>query len=97
MARPISHSAFAHPCRRCLADATRDKFIGDWMTTGDEAIIDEDGYYHFVGREDDVINSAGYRIGPDIYPSVRRNSARLVTIASPMNRMFSTERSAAAL
>jgi acetyl-CoA synthetase len=45
-------------------DATRDKFIGDWMTTGDEAIVDEDGYYHFVGREDDVITSAGYRIGP---------------------------------
>jgi acetyl-CoA synthetase len=46
------------------ADATRDKFLGDWMTTGDEAIVDEDGYYHFVGREDDVITSAGYRIGP---------------------------------
>jgi acetyl-CoA synthetase len=45
-------------------DATRDKFIGDWMTTGDEGIVDEDGYYHFVGREDDVITSAGYRIGP---------------------------------
>jgi len=45
-------------------DATRDKFIGDWMTTGDEAIVDEDGYYQFVGREDDVITSAGYRIGP---------------------------------
>ncbi|MPZ57393.1 MAG: AMP-binding protein [Rhizobiales bacterium] len=45
-------------------DATREKFIGDWMTTGDEAILDEDGYYHFVGREDDVITSAGYRIGP---------------------------------
>jgi len=45
-------------------DATREKFIGDWMTTGDEAIVDEDGYYHFVGRADDVITSAGYRIGP---------------------------------
>jgi acetyl-CoA synthetase len=45
-------------------DATRDKFIGDWMTTGDEAIIDDDGYYRFVGREDDVITSSGYRIGP---------------------------------
>jgi acetyl-CoA synthetase len=45
-------------------DATRDKFIGDWMTTGDEVVVDEDGYYHFVGREDDVITSAGYRIGP---------------------------------
>jgi acetyl-CoA synthetase len=45
-------------------DATRDKFIGDWMTTGDEAIVDDEGYFQFVGREDDVITSAGYRIGP---------------------------------
>jgi acetyl-CoA synthetase len=45
-------------------DATREKFIGDWMTTGDQGRIDEDGYFHFVGRDDDVITSAGYRIGP---------------------------------
>jgi acetyl-CoA synthetase len=45
-------------------DATRDKFIGDWMTTGDQGTVDEDGYIHFVGRDDDVITSAGYRIGP---------------------------------
>jgi acetyl-CoA synthetase len=45
-------------------DATRDKFIGDWMTTGDQGIADADGYVQFVGRDDDVITSAGYRIGP---------------------------------
>jgi acetyl-CoA synthetase len=45
-------------------EATRDKFIGDWMTTGDQGIVDDDGYFHFVGRDDDVITSAGYRIGP---------------------------------
>lgn len=45
-------------------EATRDKFIGDWMTTGDQGVMDEDGYFHFVGRDDDVITSAGYRIGP---------------------------------
>src|ERR1051326_8200027 len=45
-------------------DATRDKFVGDWMTTGDQGIVDEDGYFNFVGRDDDVITSAGYRIGP---------------------------------
>jgi acetyl-CoA synthetase len=45
-------------------DATRDKFIGDWMTTGDQGIADGDGYVQFVGRDDDVITSAGYRIGP---------------------------------
>jgi acetyl-CoA synthetase len=45
-------------------DATRDKFIGDWMTTGDQGEADGDGYVRFVGRDDDVITSAGYRIGP---------------------------------
>ena len=45
-------------------EATRDKFIGDWMTTGDQGVVDEDGYFHFVGRDDDVITSSGYRIGP---------------------------------
>jgi acetyl-CoA synthetase len=45
-------------------DATREKFIGDWMTTGDQGRVDEDGYFHFIGRDDDVITSSGYRIGP---------------------------------
>lgn len=45
-------------------EATRDKFIGDWMTTGDEGVIDDDGYISFVGRDDDVITSSGFRIGP---------------------------------
>jgi acetyl-CoA synthetase len=45
-------------------EATRDKFIGDWMTTGDQGVVDEDGYFTFVGRDDDVITSAGFRIGP---------------------------------
>jgi acetyl-CoA synthetase len=45
-------------------DATREKFIGDWMRTGDQAVADADGYVHFVGRDDDIITSAGYRIGP---------------------------------
>ena len=44
--------------------ATRDKFIGDWMTTGDQGVTDEEGYIAFVGRDDDVITSSGYRIGP---------------------------------
>jgi len=45
-------------------DATRTKFIGDWMTTGDQGVMDEDGYISFVGRDDDVITSSGFRIGP---------------------------------
>jgi acetyl-CoA synthetase len=45
-------------------EATSEKFIGDWMATGDLARQDEDGYVFFVGRDDDVITSSGYRIGP---------------------------------
>jgi acetyl-CoA synthetase len=32
--------------------------------TGDTGTVDEDGYFHFVGRDDDLITSSGYRIGP---------------------------------
>jgi len=45
-------------------EATKDKFIKDWSCTGDLAKKDEDGYFWFVGRKDDLITSAGYRIGP---------------------------------
>jgi acetyl-CoA synthetase len=34
------------------------------MTTGDQGVMDEDGYVSFVGRDDDVLTSAGFRIGP---------------------------------
>jgi acetyl-CoA synthetase len=45
-------------------EATAKKFIGEWMTTGDQGIEDGDGYVYFFGRDDDVITSAGFRIGP---------------------------------
>ena len=44
--------------------ATAENFVGDWCLTGDLAKQDDDGYFWFVGRKDDVITSAGYRIGP---------------------------------
>ncbi|HXV31638.1 MAG TPA: AMP-binding protein, partial [Sinorhizobium sp.] len=44
--------------------ATEAKFIGDWMTTGDQGVMDTEGYFTFFGRDDDVITSSGYRIGP---------------------------------
>lgn len=43
---------------------TAARLRGDWYVTGDRALRDEDGYLWFVGRADDVILSAGYRIGP---------------------------------
>lgn len=39
-------------------------FTGQWYISGDNAVQDEDGYFWFVGRVDDVINTAGERIGP---------------------------------
>ncbi|MDQ2806374.1 MAG: AMP-binding protein [Chloroflexota bacterium] len=45
-------------------EATAGAMRGDWYVTGDRAVKDADGYFWFVGRSDDVIISAGYRIGP---------------------------------
>jgi acetyl-CoA synthetase len=45
-------------------EATERKFVNDWLLTGDMGRRDEDGYFWFAGRSDDVITSAGYRIGP---------------------------------
>lgn len=45
-------------------DATREKYSGPWARTGDLAERDDDGYYWYRGRTDDVIKSSGYRIGP---------------------------------
>jgi acetyl-CoA synthetase len=39
-------------------------FRNDYYFTGDQAYKDDDGYFWFVGRDDDVIKSSGYRIGP---------------------------------
>ncbi len=45
-------------------DGSSAKFIGDWLVTGDQAHLDDEGYVWFAGRDDDLITSAGYRIGP---------------------------------
>ncbi len=44
--------------------ATVEKYVGDWLKTGDQGECDAEGYIRFVGRDDDVITSSGYRIGP---------------------------------
>ena len=57
-------------------EATENKFMGDWLLTGDRARRDSDGYVFFLGRDDDVISSAGYRIGPvEIEDSLLRHPA----------------------
>jgi acetyl-CoA synthetase len=67
-------------------EASREDFEGDWFHTKDAAERDEDGYYWYAGRADDVIISAGYRIGPfEVesacieHPAVREAAA----VASP--------------
>jgi acetyl-CoA synthetase len=67
-------------------DASEETFGGEWFHTKDAAQQDEDGYYWYAGRADDVIISAGYRIGPfEVesacieHPAVREAAA----VASP--------------
>jgi acetyl-CoA synthetase len=70
-------------------EAARETFGGDWFHTKDAATMDEDGYVWYAGRADDVIISAGYRIGPfEVesacieHPAVREAAA----VASPDER-----------
>ncbi|MCP4390173.1 MAG: AMP-binding protein, partial [Gammaproteobacteria bacterium] len=57
-------------------EATAARFCGDWFRTGDFATRDADGYFWFVGREDDVIESGGYRIGPgEVEAALKQHSA----------------------
>src|SRR2546428_12988402 len=59
---------------------------GDWYITGDRAYKDEDGYFWFVGRADDVIISAGYRIGPfEVESALKEHPAiaESAVVASP--------------
>jgi acetyl-CoA synthetase len=56
--------------------ATAEKYVNDWWLSGDLARKDKDGYFWFVGRKDDVITSAGYRIGPaEIEDCLMKHSA----------------------
>jgi acetyl-CoA synthetase len=70
-------------------EAARETFGGDWFHTKDAATADADGYIWYAGRADDVIISAGYRIGPfEVesacieHPAVREAAA----VASPDER-----------
>ena len=45
-------------------EATAKKYAGEFLLTGDLGVQDDDGYFWYVSREDDVITTAGYRVGP---------------------------------
>jgi acetyl-CoA synthetase len=63
-------------------EATAEKVRDGWLHTGDLAEVDEDGYYRFVGRTDDLISSAGHRIGPGEIEEclVRHHSVALAAV-----------------
>ena len=70
-------------------EAARETFGGEWFHSKDAAVMDDDGYVWYAGRADDVIISAGYRIGPfEVesacieHPAVREAAA----VASPDER-----------
>lgn len=67
-------------------EATAAKFVGDWLVTGDTGSCDADGYFWFQGRDDDIISSGSYRIGPgDIEDCLIRHPAVLMAavVGSP--------------
>ncbi len=67
-------------------EETAASWRGEWYLTGDRARQDEDGYLWFIGRADDVIISAGYRIGPFEVESALLQHAAVVesaVVASP--------------
>ncbi|MDZ7713141.1 MAG: acyl-CoA synthetase [Rhodovibrio sp.] len=61
---PVMFLEYLNKPQATRAKFTGDEGGGDWLLTGDTATADADGYLWFVGRDDDVITSAGYRIGP---------------------------------
>jgi acetyl-CoA synthetase len=67
-------------------EATREKFTGEWARMGDLAMQDADGYFWFKGRKDDVIITAGYRVGPtEVENALQRHPAvaMAAVVASP--------------
>jgi acetyl-CoA synthetase/medium-chain acyl-CoA synthetase len=62
-------------------EETGRKFQGDWYLTGDRATRDADGYFRFIARKDDVIKSAGYRIGPFEVESVLLEHPAVLDVA----------------
>ena len=70
---------------RYLNDARQRDYVRDgWNLTGDAYLIDEDGYFHYQARTDDMIVTGGYNIaGPEVEEALlrargRRSSARVV-------------------
>jgi acetyl-CoA synthetase len=96
--QPVARGARGEICLRARSNphyplgywrneqASRETFGGEWFHTKDAAVQDEDGYYWYVGRADDVIIAAGYRIGPfEVESACLEHSAvrEAAAVASP--------------
>lgn len=67
-------------------EATQEKFTGEWARMGDLAMQDDEGYFWFKARKDDVIITAGYRVGPtEVENALQRHPAvaMAAAVASP--------------
>ena len=67
-------------------EATAGSYRNGWIMTGDQGTIDAQGYIRFLGRDDDMVSSAGYRIGPaEVEESLVRHPqvAEVAVIPSP--------------
>jgi acetyl-CoA synthetase len=67
-------------------DRTARSYRGDWYVTGDQGRVDEEGYFWFEGRADDIIISSGYTIGPfEVEDALVKHAkvAECAVVASP--------------
>jgi acetyl-CoA synthetase len=72
--------------------ATEKKYAGDWLLTGDLGHRDDDGYFWYRSRADDVITSAGYRIGPgEIEDALNGHAAVLMSAVIGVPDAVTTE------
>ncbi len=62
-------------------EGTKAKFAGDWLLTGDTGYQDDDGFFWFQGRNDDIISSGAYRIGPSEIESCIASHADVAAVA----------------
>ena len=64
-----------------MEEVYREKFHGEYYDTGDLAKVDSDGYYWFLGRNDDVINTSGHLVGPFEVESVLLAMEEIIDVA----------------
>ncbi|MBN9673227.1 class I adenylate-forming enzyme family protein [Roseibium aggregatum] len=62
-------------------EETAAAFRGDWFLTGDRARKDEDGYYWYEGRADDLMNAFGYRVAPEEVERVLASHPQVLEVA----------------